>query len=170
MFTSVAFMALWGALAPQISRLTLTPQTDYREAKAMALLEKKPLAVFVGKGENAWKAVIKDGPDAEARTLLTQRFVLVYIDQATEYGQTMAASLNLTGQSGMVISGRGGEYMAYRHEGTISAADLTHMLSLYGAADHVVKTTETNVAPRAPAYVAPAAYSNPYASPYACQT
>jgi hypothetical protein len=170
MFTSVAIVALWGALAPQVSRLTLSAQTDYREAKSLALRQQKPLAVFVGKGENAWKAVIKDGPDAEARTLLSQRFVLVYIDQATEYGQTMAGSLNLAGAGGFVISSRGGEFMAYRHEGTISAADLTRMLNHYGAADHVVKTTETNAVTKPSVYVAPAAYTNPYANPFACQT
>ncbi len=174
MFTSLALAALWGALVPQVTRLTLTPEQDYRQARMIATREQKPLAIFVGRGENAWRTVVHGAPDADARALLAQRFVLVYVDQGTDYGQEMAASFGLTGRSGMVISSRGGDLMAYRHEGGITAADLTRMLSFYGADGRIVTMTETNAVavapPPAPIYVAPAVYQNPYANPYACQT
>lgn len=172
MFTSIAFVALWGALVPQVSRLSLMPELDYRQARAVATREQKPLVVFVGNGENAWRSVVRGGPDADARALLSQRFVLVYIDQATDYGQAIAASLNLTGRTGMVISSRGGDLMAYRHEGEIATADLARTLSYYSTDGLIVTTTETNaVAPApAPVYVAPAVYQNPYASPFTCHT
>jgi hypothetical protein len=172
MFTSIAFVALWGALVPQVTRLSLTPELDYRQARALAIREQKPLAVFVGKGENAWRSVVRGGPDADTRGLLTQRFVLVYVDQTTDYGQELAASLNMTGHTGLVISSRGGNLMAYRHEGEIAAADLTRALNFYGADGRVITTTETNyiAPPPAPVYVAPAVYQNPYASPFGCST
>src|SRR5262245_49472694 len=170
MFTSIAFVALWGAVMPQVTRLTLTPELDYRQARALATREQKPLAVFVGKGENAWRKVVQGGPDADTRTLLLKSFVLVYVDQTTEYGQELAASLNMTGRTGLVISSRGGDLMAYRHEGDIAAPDLTRTLNHYGANGLVVTTTESNqVAPApAPVYVAPAVYQNPYGNPFAC--
>jgi hypothetical protein len=172
MFTSLALAALWGALVPQVTRLSLIPEQDYRQARVIATREQKPLAIFVGKGENAWRSVVRGAPEAEARALLAQRFVLVYVDQATEYGQAVSASLNLVGKSGLVISSRGGDLMAYRHEGEIAAPDLTRTLGYYGLDGLIVTTTETNAAAPAPApvYVAPAVYQNSYANPFACPT
>src|SRR5262245_13483252 len=140
MFTPLALAALWGALLPQVTRLSLVPQQDYRQARVIATHEQKPLAVFVGKGENAWRNVVKGAPDAEARALLAHRFVLVYVDKETEYGQAVAASFNLVGKNGLVISNRGGDLMAYRHEGEIAASDLTRTLGYYGI-DGLIVTT-----------------------------
>src|SRR4051812_47338262 len=129
MFTSITLVALWGALVPQVTRLSLVPELDYRQARLIATREQKPLAVFVASGEYAWRKVITDGPDSDARALLAQKYVLVYVDQSTAYGQTVAAAFNLAGRNGLVISSRGGDLMAYRHEGEITAANLAKTLN-----------------------------------------
>lgn len=159
MYTSIALLALWGAVAPQVTRLSVNWEQDYHKARTLGAKEQKPLAVFVGSGTGGWKGVVPAGLDANLRQALTDRYVPVYVDQTTARGQALAAAFELTGKSGLVISDRTGELQAFRHEGELSGQDLARHLGRYCDAGFVIHTTESNAPPPPPA--APIYYQAP---------
>jgi hypothetical protein len=165
MNASIVLLALWGAVAPQTSRPNLIWEQDYRQARTVGSRLQKPLAVFVGKGADGWKQLVREGTlDAAVRKTLAERFVPVYINQDLEAGQQMAEAFGLSGKLGLIISDRSGDVMAFRHEGNLDGKDLARHLKRLADPDHVVVTTETN---EQPVVVQPATI---YQSPFACQT
>ena len=187
MNSAIAVVALWGAVSPQISELSLRWEQDYRHARAIGTREHKPLAVFVGTGAGGWQHLAREGNlDLASRRTLRQHFVPVYVNQDTDAGRQLAANFGLAGKTGLVISDRTGGVMAFRHEGDLPAAELVRQLERYADPNLVVSTTEGNAGQQvylaqaqpaaypayqpAQAYIPPSYYQNPYGNPFACQT
>lgn len=142
MHTSIAVLALWGAIAPQINRLAVNFEQDYGQARLLAAREHKPICVFVGQGADGWKRLVREGElSGEVRSALLQKYVPVYINQETAAGQQLAAAFSLTGKTGLIISDRTGGLMAFRHEGELAAEDLARHLARYGDPNLVITTT-----------------------------
>ena len=170
MNSSIALLALWGALVPQVNRLSLNWEQDYRQARATGVRVQKPLAVFVGTGADGWKQLLREGNlDAELRKTLVDRYVPVYINQDTDDGKQMAELFGLSGKHGLIISDRSGGAMAFRHDGDLTAKDLARHLTRFSDPDHVVTTTEYGGGAPAPA-PAPTSAGVIYQNPFACQT
>jgi hypothetical protein len=170
-YSSITLLALLGSIAPQITKLNLSWEQDYRQARTVGTRDNKPLAVFFGSGTDGWKQILRDGPlDRDSRKLLSERFVLVYVNQETDAGKSLAEVFDLAGKRGLVISDRTGGLMAFRHEGDLELKELTQHLTHYSAPDYVVTTTDSNKP--ALVYTAPApVYQQPtFQSPFACQT
>lgn len=143
MNATLTFLALWGAVAPQLKSSAMTWEHDYREARVAGQRIQKPLAVFVGRGADGWKKVVREGAlTADVRVALARHYVPVYLDQATEDGKLMAEAFQLAGDGGLVISDRSGGVMAFRHAGALSANELTIQLNRFADAGMVVTTTE----------------------------
>ena len=139
---SIALITLWGALsaapAPKWEK-------DYRAARTVTARVQKPMAVFVASGKDGWKKFVTDGRlDAESKKLLSEQYVVVYVDRNTTSGRKTADSLGFTELPGLVLSDRTGDLQAFRHEGELSVADLARFLTRYADPGHVVYTTESN--------------------------
>jgi hypothetical protein len=143
MYTSMigmALSALLGSAAPNW-------QTDYRDAKAMAVREHKPLVVVLCTctGEAAWNGITTEGSLAgESLKILRESYVCLYVDTDSEKGRRLAADFDLTTGPAMIISDKTGELQAYRHDGAQSAGKLTEVLRQYANPDRVVSTTDSN--------------------------
>jgi hypothetical protein len=168
MNSTIGLLILWGTMTPQLGGLTLNGERDYRRAKVLAVKQQKPLAVFVARGSAGWQQVLRDGVSPEVRQLLSQRYVLVYVDQDNADGRKWAEAFELNGKSGLVLSDRKAELQAFRHEGELTASELGKHLSRFADPAHVATTT---ISGNAPAY-APAQAFTPaaYQSPYVCHT
>jgi len=126
---------------------TMTPsanlpawQLDYRQAKALAAREHKPLAVVIGTGAANWDVVSTGSLGDNAADTLRTAYVCVYVDVATEAGQKLASEFEM--KKGLVISDKTGTLQAYKQIGAIEANKLTTALTHYADPNVVVKTTE----------------------------
>jgi hypothetical protein len=148
----IAVIALTGNLAASTnlpSKWTPTWQNDYRQAKLQAKEVGKPLAVFVGSGKTGWEMVAREGMDEKAVSLLSSKYVCLYVDVSTEHGQKLAASFSLK-DKGLVISDRIGDTQAFYHNGDLAQGELAKTLEKYADPAHVALTTDTLVAAPAP--------------------
>lgn len=174
MHTSIIVLALWGTVGPHVGRLAIPWQPDYRTARSVAARDHKPIAIFVGRGADGWRHLIRDGAiGEEARRALTLAYVPVYLDQDTDAGQAMAEAFHLNGRGGLVISDRTGGVMALRHEGKLTGYQLTGHLTRFADPSLIVSTTEGAVRPAAqPIYYGPpvTSYYSPYQNPAICPT
>ena len=152
--TSLAAVVLSGVAAAS----TAVPpawQTDYATAAARAAETKKPIAVFIARGEAGYARVAADGGlTADDIRLLRQSYVCLYVDTQTQPGKKLAEAFEMA--EGLVISGRAGEKQALRHEGKVPHADLTKYLTRFAESDRVITTTESPNAAPAVTYVQPA--------------
>jgi hypothetical protein len=163
--TILAVIALTGSMAPA-AKPEFQAQTDYGQALKQAAEQKKPMAVLIGKGDAFAKVMTDTGLSAEAKKLLTEKYVCVSVNVETDAGKTLAGQFQLT--DGLVISSAGGTYQALRQAGTVSAADLAKHTATYANANGTPATTVTAGTPvttstsfYAPAY-APAAAAPTY--------
>ena len=99
--TILAVIALTGSLVPA-AKPEFQAQTDYGRALKKAADEKKPMAVLIGKGDTFAKLMTDSGLSAEAKKLLTEKYVCVSVNVDTEAGKTLAGQFQLT--DGLVIS------------------------------------------------------------------
>ena len=160
MYTSMfgfAVTAMLSAAAP-------TFQTDYRDAKALAARESKPLLVVLCTctGEAAWNRIAIEGSlGTESLKVLRESYVCVYVDTASDRGSRLAADFDLTNGPALIISDKTGEVQAYRHDGAQPASQLAEVFKTYANPDRLVSTTESNQKPvttnYAPAYFTPQA-------------
>jgi hypothetical protein len=95
--------------------------TGYRQASA----SRKPLAVVVGRGPVGWNTL-----DSKAQQLLKERYVCVYVDASQEQNKALVAQLKTGDEAGLVLSDSTGEYVAFRHTGLMTAAQLDNTLKL----------------------------------------
>jgi hypothetical protein len=142
MYTSILLVALMGpgAAADAQSSEPLSWQENYTAARKLARQEDKPLAVVIGSGARGWEKLGTGKLTAEAKKLLADNYVCVYIDADTTRGKRLADEFSLS--QGLVISTRDGQEQAFRHSGPISNSDLEASLKRYST-DFVSTTTET---------------------------
>ncbi len=152
--TILAVIALAGSLAPA-AKPEFQAQTDYTQAMKQAQEQKKPMAVLIGKGDTFAKMMADSKLSADAKKLLTEKYVCVSVDVTTDAGKTLAGQFDLT--DGLVISSTGGTHQALRQSGSVSATDLAKHTATYANA---TGTPATTVTAGAPVYVYPATYSS----------
>ena len=166
--TILAAVALSGLLAPA-AKPEFTAQTDYGQAMKLAADEKKPMAVLIGTGDGFAKLMSDAGLTAEAKKVLSEKYVCVTVDVTTDGGKALAGQFQLT--DGLVISSAGGNLQALRQSGAVSAADLTRHTAAYANVGGVPATTVTAGEPvvtstsgYTPAAVYPAGYAPTFSS------
>ena len=176
--TILAVVALSGSLAPA-AKPEFQAQTDYGQALKRAADEKKPMAVLIGKGDVFAKMMTDAGLSADAKKLLTEKYVCVAVNVETDAGKALAGQFQLT--DGLVISSAGGTHQALRQSGAVSATDLAKHTATYAnvtsapattatAGTPVVTSTSFYAAPTRPppaASAEPAGYSPSAAAPTA---
>jgi hypothetical protein len=168
MYTSLILFALSASAVPTAELIPVAPswRNDYTLALKEGQSSKRPLAIVVGSGPEGWDRLGKDGGlDKDARDLLLNNYVCVYLDTNNERHRRLAEQLELTKGPGLVISDAGGQYQAFRHDGRLSSEDLSRYLRKYSDPERVVARTETTEDARpaaAPASrPAPAYYPQP---------
>ncbi len=155
--TILAALALSGVLAPT-AKPEFRAQTDYGQAMKQAANEKKPMAVLIGKGDVFAKLMGDSSLTAEAKQLLTEKYVCLAINVETEAGKTLAGQFQMA-EGGLIISSAGGTHQALRQSGSVSASDLAKHTGTYATAAGTPATTVTVGAPvtsSTPTYVYPA--------------
>jgi hypothetical protein len=138
--TILAVLALAGPLVPGV-KPEFQAQTDYGQAMKVATSEKKPMAVLIGKGDVFTTMMRDTALTADAKKLLTEKYVCVSVNVETEAGKKLAEQFDLT--SGLVISSVGGTHQALRQSGAVSASDLAKHAGTYATASGVPSTTVT---------------------------
>jgi hypothetical protein len=157
MFSSLISLIL--AITSSASLTAPTWQTDYLQARELAVQNGKPLAVVIGSGTAGWGKIVPMNDTTAAS--MRSGFVCVYIDKTTVSGQKLADAFEMTESVGLVISDRTGEKQAFRHSGTMSEDDVTKAVARYSSTTHVVRKTETIEADKQPAE----SYTQPTYSP-----
>jgi hypothetical protein len=103
---------------------------DYATALKCSREQHKPLAIFVGCGEDGWRKVVRGGKSgAEVEHMLSKEFVCLYLDAESPAGKRMAETLKVPGDMGLVLGDRNGEHIEHRHVGAMSNDDLSDCLS-----------------------------------------
>ena len=149
--TLAALVTLVTAAAPTAPSF----QSSYARAVTLASEQHKPVAVFIGAGEAGYAKLVADGSlPAEATKTLQSQYVCLYVDTTTASGLELAGQFKMS--EGLVISDRTGGVQAFRHIGTITAADLTTTVRTFADPGVVVNTTVQTGAPvAAPVMAAP---------------
>jgi hypothetical protein len=143
MYTSIVLAALMGSSSVPAAAPVVW-QDDYGVARKEGSRANKPLAVFFGKGSSAWQKVSQSEKiSPEVQKLLARHYVCVYVDTSQGYGRRLARSFAMPTGSGLVLSTRGGESQAFRHEGQLSSSQLRQTLNKYADANLTVTRTET---------------------------
>jgi len=156
MYSSIALLAM---TACSLANIPVTPawERDYSSARQVGGKAQKPLVVFFGSGTVNWRQITREGkPDADIFKLLSEQYIRLYVNGETAEGRSLAKAFGLNGARGLVISDRTGDLQAFRYDGDLAAQDLARCLARYGSPNHVVSTTEGNVAPPAPVTYQPA--------------
>lgn len=144
MHTSMALVALMGLLPTRASVDNPTWLNDYSQARKLGQSESRPLAVFIGSGEQGYEKLLEGGKmSPQARRLLADQYVCVYVDTSTEAGRRLATDFAVQ-TTGLVISDRSGDYQAFHFRGTLTDDDLTRSLKRFAAPDYVVRSTVTS--------------------------
>jgi hypothetical protein len=174
MYSTISLLAL--ILPAGKETVSISWHTNYRIAKAEGISKQKPLAMFVASGKEGWKKVLSEGTfNAEIKRILAENYVVAFIDLEDSYGKKIADMFAVEGGSALIISSRGGDLQAFRHDGLLSENDLSVCLNRYSAANHVVVTTESlNIAVSgvSSSYYAPAPviqYYNPFGNCPSCR-
>ena len=130
MHTSMLLFALTVQTSTQGAEISWSQ--DYSEAQKQCVAERKPMAVILGKGDQGYVQLIRDGGlSKEASDLLSTHYVCVFIDTATPKGKKLAEAFEMESGSGIVISDRTGAYQRYRYEGVLTNEDLARRLKIY---------------------------------------
>ena len=167
MFTTTLVVALAGFVA---STTVGSPRwhADYGSAKQLGKEGSKPLAVFVGYGENGWNRVSHEGElGQEVKRLLAKNYICVYIDTNLQAGRQLAAEFEIHDRTGLVVSDHTGKYEAFHHQGDLPNEQLLHYFSKYADPNRTVRATETNPAEPERYYPAESysVVSQPYSQP-----
>jgi hypothetical protein len=103
------------------------------------------------------------GLSAEAKKVLTEKFVCVSVNVDTDAGKALAGQFQLS--DGLVISSAGGTHQALRQSGTVSVSDLAKHTTAYANATGTPATTVTVGAPVVTPTVTPSSYYSPAYQP-----
>src|SRR5205823_3854512 len=135
---------------------TPTWSTNYQAARQEGATTGKPLAVFLGTGKTGYEKLVRDGGELSAATRrhMVSHYICAYADTSTESGKRLAEAFEMPGGQGIILSDRTGTVQAFRHEGTLSNADLSAYLERY-AGERAISTTETADSLRGSSYEAP---------------
>lgn len=117
---------------------TPTWNGSYVEAQQQAA-GKKPLAVVFGSGQEGWSKLVRS---EEAKKLLAEQYVCVYVDVASDSGKKLAGTFAINHQTGVVLSDLAGSVQAYWHDGDLTDSNLARSLRKFGDPQVVVNTTE----------------------------
>jgi hypothetical protein len=139
--TTFAAVVLSAALANSEAAVAPAWETSYARAADSAVAQRKPLAVFIGRGESGYTKLVGGDMPSETGRLLASNYVALYVNTETAEGQRLATAFGVT--EGLVISSRCGRLQALKHGGPVPAVDLTGYLTRYSAADVAVTTTQT---------------------------
>ncbi len=147
--TTFAAVVLSAALA---NEATVAPawESNYTRATETAIAQRKPLAVFIGRGESGYAKVVGGDMPSEANRLLASNYVAVYLNTDTAEGKRLATAFGVN--EGMVLSCRGCQVQALKYGGAVPAVELAGYLTKYSSPTVAVATTEhggTAVAPAA---------------------
>jgi hypothetical protein len=137
--TTFAAVVLSAALANEAA-VAPTWETSYARASQTAIAQRKPLAVFIGRGDNGYARVVGGAMPTEAGRLLANSYVALYVNTDTADGRALATAFGV--DEGLVISCRGCEVQALKYGGVVSAEALSGYLTKYSAANTTVATTE----------------------------
>ena len=103
---------------------------NYATALKYSREQHKPLAIFVGCGEDGWRKVVRGGKvGKDTKRMLSKEFVCLYLDAETPAGKKMVTALKVSDDMGLVLGDRNGEYIEHRHVGSMSNDDLSNCLS-----------------------------------------
>jgi hypothetical protein len=138
--TTFAAVVLSAALANEAAVVAPAWETSYARAADTAIAQRKPLAVFIGRGEAGYAKVVGGDMPTEAGRLLAANYVALYVNTDTAEGQRLATAFGVT--EGLVISCRGCQVQALKYGGAVPAVELAGYLTKYAAADVAVATTE----------------------------
>lgn len=164
MYTLMAVVALTSSISTANLSSNPTWLNDYGVAQARVVAVHKPMAVFVGSGQDGWGKVLKDGVlDPALKRTLADKFVCLYVDTDTTAGRALAGSFEVASR-GLIISDRKGTSQAYSLSGALTKAELVQTLDKYAGADQMVQATETIVRD-APAVVRPVTVTYPTYAP-----
>ncbi len=145
MYTSVLLIALVGVYPAPSETDGPTWLHNYDLARQQGQKANKPLAVFVGAGPHGYNQVSEDGElSAEARQLLAENYVCVYVNTDTPQGHRLAANFKIKHQSGVVLSDRSGDFQAFHYPGTLRDDELTASLKRFADPDLIVRATVTS--------------------------
>jgi thioredoxin-related protein len=148
MYTSIVLLVLANGMIPAPKTSDIPAWlNDYDAACKKGKIQKKPLAVFFGKGEAGWDQLSKDGalPD-EVLRLLHSHYVPVYLDLEKDSARDLAPAFGVRGGPALVISDRSGDSIALRYHGTLEPAALHRCLVRYADPGRVARTTDTDPA------------------------
>lgn len=161
MYTSIVLIALNG-FGPAAETMAPSWLNDYVQARKQGVTEKKPVAVFIGSGQDGWQKLVRGGSlGADQKEILASSYVCLYVDLATDQGRRLAQTLQIGNTGGLVISDASGQVMAFHHEGSLEAKALTGYLQKFADPERVVTRTETNPATETRSYYPPAAPAQP---------
>lgn len=145
MYTSVGLFALAAAVAQPALPQETTWLRDYSKGQEQAARENKPLVVVVGTGAEGFEKLAKEGNlGKDVEQILADSYVRVYLDRSQSSQAKLIRDLSIGTDTGLVISDRKGEVMAFHHEGTLAQHDLKTHLRTYASPSLEVRTTQTH--------------------------
>jgi hypothetical protein len=132
MYTPVVLLALFQLSAAVIPAMSW--HQNYTTALQQAAAVQRPLAVFIGSGTAGWQSISPAGQlDAEARRLLADHYICLYVDTTESSGKQLAASFGVTQGPALILSDKTRQYQAYRQAGTMQPTQLVQVLQRYQA-------------------------------------
>jgi hypothetical protein len=166
MYTSLGMIALAASLLSSAVPESPTWRLRYDLARQEGREQGKPLAVVIGSGQRGYEDVSEQGKlSGQARQLLAQKYIPVYVDASTAAGQQLAAEFAIEG-TGIVLSDQSGAVQAFSHEGTLDNEVLAGYLQRFAEPGRVVRTTERARSQQVSLYPPQESYSAPAAPTY----
>lgn len=129
-----------------VSNVPAAPQWihDYGAAWKVSHEEHKPMAVFLAPAAAGPQRLATEGKlEKEVESLLKANYVCVFLDTTVESNKTLAATFELPGGLGIIISDRSGEKQAFRHPGDLTNRALERSLRRYSDPERSLSRTET---------------------------
>jgi hypothetical protein len=143
MYVSLVWLAVSGWSVGAADELRW--QSDYAAVLKQAASERKPVAVFFASGASGWEKLGRDGGlQREAKRVLAERYVCLYVNLATAPGRRLTEAFKMPGGFGIVLSDRSGKVQAFRHEGDLGNRDLLAYLEQYADPNRTARSTQTN--------------------------
>ena len=96
----------------------------------MAAQDKKPVAVFLTRGQNV-STLVSGGLNEQAKSLLASNYIPVMVDTSTPEGQRLARAFEIREGQGLVLSDRGGARQAFWLQGSLTNQDLIRNLEKF---------------------------------------
>jgi hypothetical protein len=139
---------------------------DYAQALKRGTSENKPIAVFLGTGDQGFTQTVSSGSlSSEVSDILSTQYICVYIDTTTPQGKRMADAFSMPSGRGIVLSDRSGVYQMFSREGALSNQEMVRQLQTNGS-----RTSYYSGPPGSPVgaggYAAPGAGVAPVGSSY----